>query len=168
MACPDWDVPRGLQTCFAGVLCPLARGLLAPQGAPVLIRKVVVWHSCSLVQACGGHSNILCWDVIHRQSSCTAGAACLVLLFLQGQGDGVCQLRSSFYRAPTFIRLSHFFMLFPSPSSHFCFLPASLHPFFFFLPPRLLRLRESSCSLCANTVFSTHACAPSLPRVAQR
>lgn len=62
MACPDWAVPRGLQTCFAGALCPLA-----PQEAPVLLRKVDVWHSCSLLQACGGHSNILHWGVIHRQ-----------------------------------------------------------------------------------------------------
>lgn len=162
MACPHWDVPDLL--CWDSL--SQARGLLAPQEAPVLLRKVVVWHSCSLLQARGGHSNILSCDPRAVQLHSRSCLPCPPLPPRPGRWG--LPVRSPFYRPPTFIHLSHFSMLSPSPSFHFCFLPASLHPFFFFLSPRLLRLRESSCSLCANTVFSTHACAPSLPKVAQR
>lgn len=69
-------------------------------------------------------------DAICSPSSLTAGAACLLLLFLQGWGDRACRVRSSFCRAPKFIPLSHFFTLSLPRSFHFCFLPSSLHPFF--------------------------------------
>lgn len=61
--------PRGHQSSLERWLCGTA----------------VAWYRLVV-----GTAIFLSWDVIHRQSSCTAGAACLVLLFLQGWGDGVC------------------------------------------------------------------------------
>lgn len=73
--------------------------------------------------------------MIHRQSSCTAGAACLVLLFLQGQGDGVCPSGhlSTEPQHSSIFPISSCFLPHP-PSTFVSSQPLSI-PFFSSFPP---------------------------------
>lgn len=85
-----------------------------------------MWHSCSLVQACGGHSSILCRGVIHRQSSCAAS---------QVQGDGVCPPGhlSTEPQHSSIFPISSCFLPHP-PSTFISSQPLSI-PFFSSFPP---------------------------------